>query len=104
MDKYLKSSKCIQVVSVAVADAGPVVAPVAAAVSAEVSGEPGGVSLLDAVAAGRVPRPSEMPFSEWLKWRAGSGKRPTRGRDGISTTMQQEAVLWKAPLDVSLLW
>ena len=37
-----------------------------------------------------------MPFSEWLKWRAGSGKRPTRGRDGVSTTMQQEAVLWKA--------
>ena len=55
-----------------------------------------GVSLLDAVAAGRVPRPAEMPFSEWLKWRAGSGKRPTRGRDGVSTTMQQEAVLWKA--------
>ena len=50
-------------------------------------GEPGGVSLLDAVAAGRVPRPSEMPFSEWLKWRAGSGKRPTL--EG---------------LDVSLLW
>ena len=59
-------------------------------------GEPEGVSLLDAVAAGRVPRPAEMPFSEWLKWRAGSGKRPTRGRDGVSTTMQQEAVLWKA--------
>eukprot|EP00434_Breviolum_minutum_P040079 symbB.v1.2.035607.t1/scaffold4832.1/size34166/4 len=37
-----------------------------------------------------------MPFSEWLKWRAGSGKRPTRGRDGVSTTMQLEAVLWKA--------
>ena len=80
----------------AVADADPAVAPVAAAVSAEVSGEPVEVSLLDAVAAGRVPRPAEMPFSEWLKWRAGSGKRPTRGRDGVSTTMQQEAVLWKA--------
>ena len=80
----------------AVADADPVVAPGAAAVSAEVSGEPEGVSLLDAVAAGRVPRPAEMPFSEWLKWRAGSGKPPTRGRDGVSTTMQQEAVLWKA--------
>ena len=82
----------------AVAEADPAVAPVAAAVSAEVSGEAEGVSLLDsdAVAAGRVPRPAEMPFSEWLKWRAGSGKRPTRGRDGVSTTMQQEAALWKA--------
>ena len=86
----------IPVEALAVADADPAVAPVAAAVSAEVSGEPVGVSLLDAVAAGRVPRPAEMPFSEWLKWRAGSGKRPTRGRDGVSTTMQQEAVLWKA--------
>ena len=86
----------IPVEALAVADADPAVAPVAAAVSAEVSGEPAGVSLLDAVAAGRVPRPAEMPFSEWLKWRAGSGKRPTRGRDGVSTTMQQEAVLWKA--------
>ena len=70
--------------------------PAEALAVAEVSGEPEGVSLLDAVAAGRVPRPAEMPFSEWLKWRAGSGKRPTRGRDGVSTTMQQEAVLWKA--------
>ena len=86
----------IPVEALAVADADPAVAPVAAAVSAEVSGQPGRVSLLDAVAAGRVPRPAEMPFSEWLKWRAGSGKRPTRGRDGVSTTMQQEAVLWKA--------
>ena len=43
-----------------------------------------------------MPHPAEMPFSEWLKWRAGSGKRPTRGRDGVSTTMQLEAVLWKA--------
>ena len=92
----------IPVEALAVADADPAVAPVAAAVSAEVSGEPAGVSLLDAVAAGRVPRPAEMPFSEWLKWRAGSGKRPTRGRDGVSTTMQQEAVLWKG-FDVSLL-
>ena len=47
------------------------------AVSAEVSGEPEEVSLLDAVAAGRVPCLAEMPFSDWLKWRAGSGKRPT---------------------------
>ena len=86
----------IPVEALAVADADPAVAPVAAAVSAEVSGQPGRVSLLDAVAAGRVPRPAEMPFSEWLKWRAGSGKRPTRDRDGVSTTMQQEAVLWKA--------
>ena len=53
--------------ALAVADADPAVAPVAAAVSAEVSGEPEGVSLLDAVAAGRVPHPAEMPFSEWLK-------------------------------------
>ena len=44
----------IPVEALAVADADPVVAPVAAAVSAEVSGEPVGVSLLDAVAAGRV--------------------------------------------------
>ena len=52
----------IPVEALAVADADPAVAPVAAAVSAEVSGEPVGVSLLDAVAAGRVPRPAEMPF------------------------------------------
>ena len=73
-----------------------VVSAAAGAVSAEVSGEPEGVTLLEAVAAGRVPRPSEMPFHDWLKWRAGSGKRPVRGRDGVSTTMQQEAVVWKA--------
>ena len=76
--------------------------PAEALAVAEVSGEPEGVSLLDAVAAGRVPRPAEMPFSEWLKWRAGSGKRPTRGRDGVSTTMPARG----SPLegfDVSLL-
>ena len=44
----------IPVEALAVADADPAVAPVAAAVSAEVSGEPVGVSLLDAVAAGRL--------------------------------------------------
>ena len=78
------------------ADAGGLAAPAAAGVSAEVSGEPEGVTLLDAVAAGRVPRPPDGPFHDWLRWRAREGMRPVRSRDGVSTTMQQEAVLWKA--------
>ena len=52
----------IPVEALAVADADPAVAPVAAAVSAEVSGEPAGVSLLDAVAAGRVHAPCRDAF------------------------------------------
>ena len=55
------------------ADAGGLAAPAAAGVSAQVSGEPEGVILLDAVAAGRVPRPPDGPFHDWLRWRAREG-------------------------------
>lgn len=51
------------------ADADGPVAPPAAGVSAEVSGETEGVTLLDAVAAGRVPRPPDGPFYDWVRWR-----------------------------------
>ena len=48
------------------------------------------------MAAGCISRPPDVPFHEWLRWRAREGMRPVRRRDGLSTTMQQEANLWKA--------
>ena len=63
--------------------------------SVEVAGAPAETSLLDAIASGLVPEPAPMSFSEWLRWRSGEGRRPVRTRDGRSTTMTQEAQLWR---------
>ena len=52
------------------------------AMSREVAVEEEGVTLLDAIYAGRIPRPAEMTFPRWQAWRRGEGLRPTARRDG----------------------
>ncbi|CAL1158724.1 unnamed protein product [Cladocopium goreaui] len=54
-----------------------------------------GVTLLDAIDAGRIPRPAEMTFPRWQAWRRGEGMRPTRRRDGRGLTTAEEVELWR---------
>ena len=59
------------------------------------SGEPEGVSLLEAIDAGRIETPGELKFPEWQAWRRGPGMRPTRKRDGRGIRTGDEVALWK---------
>ena len=63
--------------------------------SAEVAGQAEGVTLLEAIEGGDVPYPERMSYVAWLKWRRETGSRPLSKRDGISTTPEQEAALWR---------
>ena len=57
------------------------------------------VSRLEAIRRGDVPRPPLCAFSHgvnmWVRWRAESGRRPTRRRDGASTSGALEVHLWR---------
>ena len=73
--------------------------------SKQVAGKPEGATLLDAINDGDVEFPGRMTFMDWLKWRKSTGTRPLKKRDGVSTTLEEENVLWKevrACQDVSL--
>ena len=61
--------------------------------SQEVSGEELGVTLLDCIRDGRVPRPEEM---SWQRWRKREGRRPTRRQDGRGMSTVEEVALWRA--------
>ena len=58
--------------------------------SQEVSGEELGVR------DGRVPRPEEMSFPAWQRWRKREGRRPTRRQDGRGMSTVEEVALWRA--------
>ena len=64
--------------------------------SQEVSGEELGVTLLDCIRDGRVPRPEEMSFPAWQRWRKREGRRPTRRQDGRGMSTVEEVALWRA--------
>ena len=59
------------------------------------SGEPEGVTLIDAIEAGRIPRPGELNFPQWQAWRRGEGMRPTMRRDGRGIPTADEVALWR---------
>ena len=63
--------------------------------SAEVAGQAEGVTLLEAIEGGDVPYPERMSYVAWLKWRRETGSRPLSKRDGVSTTPEKEAALWR---------
>ena len=65
----------------------------------QVAGKPEGATLLDAINDGEVEFPGRMTFMDWLKWRKSTGTRPLKKRDGVSTTLEEENVLWKEVMD-----
>ena len=67
--------------------------------SKQVAGKPEGATLLDAINDGEVEFPGRMTFMDWLKWRKSTGTRPLKKRDGVSTTLEEENVLWKEVMD-----
>ena len=67
--------------------------------SKQVAGKPEGATLLDAINDGDVEFPGRMTFMDWLKWRKSTGTRPLKKRDGVSTTLEEENVLWKEVMD-----
>ena len=67
--------------------------------SKQVAGKPEGATLLDAMNDGDVEFPGRMTFMDWLKWRKSTGTRPLKKRDGVSTTLEEENVLWKEVMD-----
>ena len=42
--------------------------------------------------------PDLLDFNSWQVWRTGAGRRPTKVRDGYSTTAKFEADLWRATM------
>ena len=67
--------------------------------SAEVSGEPEGVTLIEAIDAGRVDTPGELNFPQWQAWRRGPGRRPTIRRDGRGLSTREEVDLWRRVME-----
>ena len=63
----------------------------------EVSGMEG--SLLEAIAAKKVEKPKLMIYNDWLGWRKTSQSRPTKKKDGKSTTSAEESELWKQVME-----
>ena len=62
----------------------------AAAMSAEVSGEAEGVTLIEAIEAGRIPMPGELSFPLWRRvmehlYGAGRAGEPDHGLTDVST-------------------
>ena len=67
--------------------------------SKQVAGKPEGATLLDATNDGDAEFPGRMTLMDWLKWRKVTGTRPLKKRDGVSTILQEENVLWKEVMD-----
>ena len=67
--------------------------------SREVSGEEEGVTLIQAIEAGRIPEPGELTFGRWQAWRKGPGMRPTLRREGRGLTTQEEVDLWRSVME-----
>ena len=63
--------------------------------SAQVSGEAEGVTLLEAINAGRVPTPGELTFPQWQAWRRDVRRRPTVRVDGRGIRTRDEVALWR---------
>ena len=59
------------------------------------AGEPEGVTLIEAIKAGRIPRPAELTFGAWQAWRKAAGRRPTARRDGRGLLTHEEVALWR---------
>ena len=55
-------------------------------------------TLLEAIAAGEVPKPEPLSYNAWLNWRKWHGKRPVTKTDGFCTTSAQERELRKLVL------
>ena len=52
------------------------------------------LDFIECVTQELLPKPPLMGFNEWQVWR--KGNRPKRASDGLATTTQQEAELWRA--------
>ena len=55
-------------------------------------------TLLEAIAAGEVPKPEPLSYNAWLTWRKWQGKRPVTKTDGCVTTSAYESTLRKTVL------
>ena len=71
----------------------------AAEMSTEVSGEAEGVTLIEAIEAGRIATPGELSFPQWQAWRKGPGMRPTMRRDGRGISTRDEVDLWRRVME-----
>lgn len=67
--------------------------------STEVSGEAEGVTLIEAIEAGRIATPGELSFPQWQAWRKGPGMRPTMRRDGRGISTRDEVDLWRRVME-----
>ena len=67
--------------------------------SAEVAGEASGVTLLECLDNGTISLPGRLNYQQWLKWRSGPGRRPTKARDGRGRTNRMEIDLWAAVME-----
>ena len=54
--------------------------------------------LCHCIDSGEIEAPGLVDFNEWQKWRVDVGRRPTKKKDGASTTPKQEAALWRATM------
>ena len=52
-------------------------------------------TLLQAVELGFIPEPPLVDWRGWMHWRATTGGRPTRARDGRVIHNKQESRIWK---------
>ena len=43
--------------------------------------------------------PERMAFMYWQKWRKDTASRPTKKKDGRSTTLQQENKVWRETME-----
>ncbi|OLP79904.1 hypothetical protein AK812_SmicGene39751 [Symbiodinium microadriaticum] len=48
---------------------------------------------------GSVDYPERMAFMYWQKWRKDTASRPTKKKDGRSTTLQQENKVWRETME-----
>ena len=61
----------------------------------EVTNMPEGTTLLQAIEAGTISRPTLMEFKEFETWRKETGGRPTVAQDGAYTSTATESRIWK---------
>ena len=58
------------------------------------------VTLLECIENGSVPyNPGRVSYVQWLKWRRVTGTRPLRKRDGVFTSFEEEAALWRSVMN-----
>ena len=55
-------------------------------------------TLLEAIKAGVVPSPPLMSFSKFISWRSTEGLRPSKRKDGDSTTPKMESEMWRTTM------